>query len=214
MAAPDISGLLQAAPIVLNEMPQVISGLQIVFYIVLILGAGSIIMIGYRGYMHSLLKLLARIGLGFVALVAAIGISNSIPLFIDSGFFIMIQKLLLNPIIGIIISTPVLTICMYLISHNIFNIPGIKKQIEKLQSMLKHAEEVTIKEAKKLEPVRIVGIIILVVFLAFALINFQGFPSMSDELFSFIGLTPEDIQELNQYMENIEGFNGNTPDTT
>lgn len=208
MAVPDVSGLLQAAPMVLNEMPQIITGLQIAFYIVLILGSGSIIRKGYRGYMHPAVGLLARIGFGFVALITSLGISNLMPVFIENGFYILVQRLVINPIIGIVVSTIVLTMSLYLISHNVFNIPGIKKQIEKMQSMLKRAEELTAKGMKKLEPMRIVGIVVLVAFLILSLINFQGFPSMGDELFGFIGLTPDDIDEFNQYMEDMGVFTG------
>lgn len=208
MAIPDVSGLLHAAPIILNEMPQIITGLQIVFYIVLVLGFGSIIIKGYRGYMHPVVSFLARVGFGFVALVCALGIANIIPIFIENEFYVMIQQLLINPIVGIIVSTAVLTVSVYLISHNIFNVTGMKKEIEKLQVKLKHAEEVLAKGVKRVEPVRIVGVVVLVAFIIIALLNFQGFPSMSDKLFTFMGVTPEDIQELNQYIENIGGFNG------
>ena len=213
MAIPDLSGLLQTAPIILNEMPQIITGLQIVFYIVLILGFGSIIIKGYRGYMHPVVSFLARVGFGFVALVCALGIANIIPIFIENDFYVMIQQLLINPIVGVIVSTAVMTVSVYLISHNMFNVTGMKKGIEKLQAKLNHAEEVLAKGVKRVEPVRIVGAVVLVAFIVIALLNFQGFPSMSDELFAFMGVTPEDIQELSQYVDNIGGFNGDdTPE--
>ena len=213
MAVPDISGLLQTAPIILNEMPQIITGLQIVFYVVLILGFGSIIIKGYRGYMHPVVSFLARVGFGFVALICALGIAGYIPIFIQDDFYIMIQELLINPIAGVIVSTAVLTVSVYLISHNVFNVTGMKKEIENLQGRLKHAEEVLAKGVKKAEPVRIVGAVVLVAFIIIALLNFQGFPSMGDRLFSFMGITPEDIEELSQYIEGIGGLDGgDTPE--
>ncbi len=201
---PDLSQLVQIAPTMMKDLPQILFGLQVIFYIVLILIFGSIIIKGYRGYMHFAVRLLLRLGFGFIALVCGLGLSGLIPMFSDDVFYTLIQSILINPFIGIVISTAVLTISLYLISHNIFNIPGMKKQIAKLQEKLKKAEEVTSKAVKKrLEPIRIVGIVILVVFLGFSLINFQGFPSLGEELFSFIGITPEEIEELGKYLEGL-----------
>jgi len=205
MALPDISGLIDVAPTMLRDMPQILFGLQIILYIVLILIFGSIIMRGYRGYMHFAVKFLLKLGFGFIALICGLALSGLIPMFIEDAFYTMIQSILINPILGIIASSVILTVSLYLISHNIFNMPGIKKRIEKLQEKLKRAEEVTAKVGKKkLEPIRIVGIVILVVFLGFSLLNFQGFPSLGEELFSFIGISPEDIEELGKYMEGIQ----------
>lgn len=201
---PDISQLIQIAPTMMKDLPQILFGLQVILYIVLILVFGSIIIKGYRGYMHFAVRLLLRLGFGFIALVCGLGISGLIPMFSGDAFYTLIQSLLINPFIGIVISTAVLTISLCLISHNIFNIPGMKKQISKLQEKLKKAEEVTSKVVKKrLEPIRIVGIVVLVVFLVFSLINFQGFPSLGEELFSFIGITPEEVEELGKYMEDL-----------
>lgn len=204
MAIPDISQLIQIAPTMMRDLPQMLSGLQVIFYIVLILVFGSIIIKGYRGYMHFALRLLLRLGFGFVALVCGLGLSGIIPMFSADAFYTMIQSIIINPFIGIVISTAVLMVSLYLISHNIFNIPGIKKHIAKLQEKLKKAEEVTSKTVKrKLEPIRIVGIVILIVFLVFSLLNFQGFPSLSEDLFSFIGITPEEVEELGEYIEGM-----------
>ncbi len=211
MAIPDISGLLSIAPAMMRDLPQILNGMQIVFYIVLILGFGSIIVKGYRGYAHFAIRMLMRLGFGFVALVCGIGISGIIPAFSDNTFYMMIQSMIINPSLGIIISTIVLTISLYMISHNIFNVPGIRKQIEKLQNKLKKAEEIASRGINRLNPVRIGGIAILVIFLIVSLINFQGFPSMGDDLFSFIGLTPEDVEDLTGYMDDM-GLGGDAPE--
>ncbi|MFC2143869.1 hypothetical protein ACFLQO_00700 [Candidatus Aenigmatarchaeota archaeon] len=121
MAIPDISGLLSVAPAMMRDLPQILNGMQIVFYIVLILGFGSIIVKGYRGYAHFAIKMLMRLGFGFVALVCGIGISGIIPAFSNNAFYTIIQSMIINPFLGIIISTIVLTISLYMISHNASN---------------------------------------------------------------------------------------------
>jgi hypothetical protein len=204
MALPDISGLVGIVPTMLKDLPQILLGAQIVFYIVLILAFGSIIAKGYRGYMHFALRLLLRLGLGFVALVCGLALSGLIPMFTNDIFYSMVQSMFVNPTLGIIISTAVLTVSLYLMSHNIFNVPGMKKQIDKLQEKLKRAEEVAAKSGKKmLEPVRIAGIVILAVFLVFSFLNFQGFPSLGEDVFSFLGISPEDIEELSSYAQGF-----------
>lgn len=209
MALPDISGLLDIAPTMLKNLPQILGGLQIFYYIILILMFGSVIMKGYKGYMRFWMKFLLRLGFGFVALVTGIGISNLIPMFTNDMFYTFLQTMLINPVLGIIVSTAVITVSLFMISHNVFNIPGIHKQIKKLEEKLKKAEDIAEKAGsagiKKLEPIRIVGIIVLVAFLIVSLLNFQGFPSFGDDLFSFIGITPEDIDELGQYIDKIPG---------
>ena len=213
MAIPDISGLLSVAPAMMRDLPQILNGMQIIFYVVLILGFGSIIVKGYRGHAHFAIKMLMRLGFGFVALVCGIGISGIIPAFSNNTFYTIIQSMIINPFLGIIISTIVLTVSLYMISHNIFNVPGIKKQIEKLQNKLKKAEEIASKGISKLTPVRIGGIVILIIFLIISLINFHGFPSMGDDLFSLIGLTPEDVEDLSGYMDDIGlGGGGDAPE--
>ena len=119
--------------------------------------------------------------------------------------------MIINPFLGMVISAAVLIISVYLISHNIFNVPGIKKQIEKLQNKLKTAEEILSRPVKKLDPIRIAGAVILIALLIISLLNFQGFPSLGDDMFKFIGLTPDDVQDLSDYMQGL-GIGGDTPE--
>ena len=206
MALPDISGLIEFAPAMLRDLPQILFGLQVIFYIVMILFFGSIILKGYRGYAHFAVSFLLRLGFGFIALVCGLGLSTLIPPFSNDAFYSLIQSVLINPFIGMIISTAVLTISLYLISHNMFNISGIRKQIDRLQERLKKAEDTSAKAGgKRLEPLRIAGLVILVVLIAFSLMNFQGFRPFGDDLFSYMGITPEEIEELGRYLKGIGG---------
>lgn len=208
---PDISGLLSVAPTMMRDLPQILFGLQVILYIVLILVFGSIILKGYRGYAHFAIRFLMRLGFGFVALVCGTAISGIIPMFSNESMYNLIQVMVVNPFLGMVISAAVLTISVYLISHNIFNVPGIKKQIEKLQNKLKKAEGILSRPVKKLDPIRIAGAAILVVFLIISLLSFQGFPSLGDDMFKFIGLTPDDVQDLSDYMQGL-GIGGDMPE--
>jgi hypothetical protein len=195
----------------MRDLPQILFGLQVILYIVLILVFGSIIVKGYRGYAHFAIKLLMRLGFGFVALVCGIAISGIIPMFSNESMYNLIQVMIINPFLGMVVSAFVLTVSIYLISHNIFNVPGIKKQIEKLQNKLKKAEEILSKPVKKLDPIRIAGVVILIVFLIISLLNFHGFPSLGDDMFKFIGLTPDDVKDLSDYMQGL-GIGGDVPE--
>jgi hypothetical protein len=213
MAMTDLSGILSIAPTVLRDLPNMLFTMQIVYYVVLVLIFGSIVMKGYRGYLHFALRILFKLGFGFVALVCGLAMSEIIPAFSDNPFYSMVQLILINPILGLVISSVVLAFSVYLISHNIFNIPGMKGQIEKLQKKLKRAEETTSKTGgKKLDPVRIAGIVVLIAFLAFCMINFHGFPSVGDRLFSSLGISPEDVDRISRQMGIIGGMSEDVPE--
>lgn len=201
MALPDISNLLVFMPELLRELPFIIQAVEIITYIFLILLFGSIIVKGYRGYMHSAARFLLRIGTGSVSLISGISLSGFLPFFNTS-----IYKILhIDMIIGGLIAVAVLTFCIYLISHHIFNIEGIRKQIRRLQDKLRLAEEIRSRGRAGLDPFRVAGIVILAIFLIFSFGTFRGFPDILSEM----GLSKEDLNKLADEIEIVsEQFSG------
>jgi len=195
MAIEDFAGLLETAPEILRQLPMIIQTLQIIGYFFVLLFFGSIIVKGYTGYIHPAARFLFRVGLGFVALLSGIGISEILPFF-NTGIYKLFQ---VDVFVGGIIATAVLTLVVYMISHNVFNVEGIKKQIEKLQNKIKKSEELKGKGTKLTDPVRIGGIIIACIFVTFAMINFRGFP----DVFSDLGLSQERFNELASQIESV-----------
>jgi len=74
--------------------------------------------------------------------------------------------------------------------------------------------EVLIKKAKKIprarlgwkDPVKFVGIGIILIVVVVGIMGFRGFPVISDNFVNFVGLTPEEISELG------EALDANTPE--
>jgi hypothetical protein len=174
--------------------------LQIVLYIFFILFYGSIIIKGFRGYLPWHMKLLARIGFGFISLICTIALSPILPMSV-AGIYKIIQ---LDFLVASIISAAVLTLSLFLASHKIYNTRGMEKSIEKLKSRLEKAKSIEKEMAGKnlvqklMQPLRLVGIIALAAFIIFSLANFRGFPDMSENVMSGVYETAMDIQGSNQ----------------
>ena len=184
-------------------MPDIMFWSQIVFYIFLIFFFGSIVLKGYKGYLHGVIHLLLRIGTGFACLVAGIGLSSLLP-FGDNLIFKMLQ---VDIIIGGLVASIVLLVCLYIITFKFSRTLVVKKKIEKLQERLSKTKDRP-PSKRKVDPFIVVGVIIIILFLGLSLVNFRGFPSMSDELFSALGITPEEFSQMGSLLGSMEGTGG------
>lgn len=192
MAIEQILPFLGIVPDLLRQLPLLVFILQTVGYLFLAMFFGSIAIKGYRGYANVFLKYGIRLGLGFIALIGGISFSNLLPFFTDSFF----KTFQIDLIIYGFISSFIVLLTVYMITFNIFNIEGIRRQIENLQRKLEKTKDI---RGKKLAPISVVGIIILVVFIAFSLFFFRGFPNVLDEL----GLNAEELESMAQQIENL-----------
>ena len=170
MALTDITGLLANAS-------QILGIVQIVAYVFLSLFFGAIVMMGYRGYVPWWASYPLRLGLGFVCLVCGIGVSAFIPVPSPLDMF------QLDVMIGGIISSIVLLVAINVLSYRMpWLLGGFENRVQ-------HYEE-KVSDLKKggplkwVTPMRIVGIVIFLGFLIFALVNFQGFPSFESDILS------------------------------
>ena len=181
-------------------MTAIFQPLQIILYILFILFYGSIIIKAFRGYLPWHMKLLARIGFGFVSLICSIALAPLLPINV-AGIYKIIQ---LDFMVASIISAAVLTISVFLASHKIYNIRGMEKSLEKLKSGLEKAKSIEKEMGNKTlvqkltQPLRLVGIIALAAFIIFSLASFRGFPDMSEKVMSGVYETAMDIQGSNQ----------------
>jgi uncharacterized membrane protein len=152
------------------------------------------------------MKLIGRLGFGFIALICAVALAPLIPLESTGIYKIIFTLMQLNLWIAGIISTIVLTLSLFLISNKIYNIRGMEKTMEKLKARLEKAKDAMKEMSGKsliqnlLQPVRLAGIIIFAVFIAFTLINFRGFPNPTENVLSAIGLNQSDIDKLVGYI--------------
>jgi uncharacterized membrane protein len=213
----DFSSMLAFAPELLKGMPVIFQAVQAVAYVFFILFFGSIIIRDFRGYLPWYMKLLARIGFGFIALICSVALAPLIPISgtgIFNLIFILVQ---LNLWIAGIISTVVLTLSLFLISNKIYNMRGMERAMEKLKLRMEKAKSVEKEMAGKsivqriLQPLTLAGIVIFAGFIVIALVNFRGFPNPTDNVLSAIGLNQSDLDKLSGLIESVSPGQNQTP---
>jgi len=200
MALEELLPFLDFVPEFLRELPTILFWLQILGYILLIMFFGSISVKGFRGYANYFIKLGSRFGLGLLALITGYALSNVLPIF-QEGFFSMLQA---DVFIFGLISAIILYFAVFMITFNIMNAEGIAVQIKKLQEKLKKAAEI---KGKKIAPISIIGMVVLIALIVISVLFFRGFPSMIEE----IGLTEDDLNTLADEIDAISG-QGDLPD--
>lgn len=171
--------------------PEIMLLANIVIYIALILFFGSIAILGYKGYLSGLMHFLLRMGSGFICTVTGIGIAPFLPIVNEPIW----RMSLMDVVIGGIISSIVLLISFYIITLRFSRSTIINKKIEVLKERLAKTRERP-PSPRKLDPFKITGAVIFLAFLAISLMNFTGFPTMNDRIFSQLGITPEQLSQL------------------
>ena len=179
-----------AMPQFMQMLPEVFLAVQVIVYLGLVTFYGQISMLGYRGYAGFFLKLLLRLATGLLALVGGYAISAFIP---TPGFLKVLQA---DVFLGGLAYSFLLLAGVYLATHNMFNVAGIKKRMESLEKMLQKADalsKVTRKERLR-DPYKVAGIILVGLSIILAAFYFQGFPDMYSDFLKGFGLTKSDIQ--------------------
>ena len=185
----------------IKNLPFILQATQIVTYIFLVLFFGSIAVTGCRGMIPFWKNLLFRVVFGFLSLVCGISLAGFVP--ISQGLLRLFQMPML---IAGLISSVVFAAGLYAIHLRIPKSEIIKARIKKLEEKLGKIGEKEPQKQKPLQPVTVAGTLMIVVLLLFALINFRGFPSYSDEIYSFFGFSPEDMQSIGGALGGFEGF--------
>lgn len=200
MAIEDLLPVLEIVPDLLRNLPTIIFVLQVVAYFFMIMFFGSIAIRGYRGYANFFIRIGVRFGLGAVALIGGIALSNVFP--IMDGFLKAFQ---LDMIVFGLIASIILFFIVYMITFNIINIEGARRKIEQLQKMISKAQSV--KGSKKLAPISIAGIVILAGFIGFSLFFFGGFPNILQDF----GLDPDNLNDIANEIDALRGGGANLP---
>lgn len=199
----DISSLGEMAGL-LQNLPEIMFWAQIAIYIFLIFFFGSIAMKGYKGYLQGKLHLLLRIGSGFVCLVTGIGLSSFLP-FVSENMILKISQI--DLIIGGAISSIVLLVSLYIITLRFPRSAVIKKNIEALEKKLAKTKDRP-PSPRKIDPFMIIGAVIIIVFLIISLMNFRGFPNMTEDMLSQLGITPEELSQMGDLLGGTGGSGG------
>jgi hypothetical protein len=187
---------------IFTNLPEFLGIVQIIIYVAFVLFFGSIIMLGFRAYIHWILRILIRLGVGVVALIAALALAPLLPLAAIFGptlapFLPVFQA---DVLIGGIVSAIIIGICLYMITFELIDAKKIQRQIESLRKKLDKARRR--KPSQQVRLVRVGGIILIVVFLIFSLVNFRGFPDPMALIAAAVGIEPDEFSDL------LSGFSG------
>jgi len=150
-----------------------------------------------------------RIVMGLLARVGGISMKAYFPQ-LSQGLYSLLNADLL---VGAFVSSIVLAVGLFLISYRLINVEALKGKIARMQKLIEKARHTPPEKLGIKDPVKIIGIIIIVGFLVFSLIGFQGFPRTSDRILSSMGLSLDDLDRMQQQLNSIEGLNEPLPES-
>jgi hypothetical protein len=185
---------------IFQMLPVILSSIQILIYIVAILFFGSIAVWGYRGFLTRMKRLLLRLVLGAICVVTGVAIAPLVGL--GNPLFKLLQ---LDSFVGMFISSIVLLVALKLMTLSVPYSTVLKERIKRLQEKLEKRKD---KDAKAPEdrlrhPATVAGLVLLIGFLGFSLLNFHGFPDMKQSIFSTLGISESDMNKINDALNQF-----------
>jgi len=195
-------------PMIFEQLQVIILLSDIMFYVVGILFFGSIARKGFRGYLNFTFSFGLRVVTGLISMVGGIALRVYFPQ-LSAGIFQIFNADILA---GALVSSIILLIGLYLISFRLFNLNALEKLKDKIEERIKKAKKMKkIKRGPK-DPVKIIGIAIIIGLVAFSLINLKELPLASDGFLSFIGMSREEFTGLSEQFENLKDMEGPLPE--
>ena len=180
---------LDNVPQLLQQLPELFLISDIAFYLSGILFFGSIVMIGWRGHMKFLPHFGLRLLMGGVSMIGGVSLRGFFP---SEG---ILQLLLIDVLAGSLVTSIILGLGLFMISYSLINVNTLLKQINDMQVLIKKAKSFRTRLGWK-DPVKFVGIAIILIVVVVGIMGFRGFPVISDNFVNFVGLTPEEISDL------------------
>jgi len=199
---------LQNMPMILKQLPEFFFLSDVLFYVFGALFFGSIAMRGFRGHMHFAPHFAMRVVMGIASIVGGVALQGFFPS-LNQGIY---QLFRVDLLAGALVSSIIFAVGLYLISFRMINVNSLKKLIRKLQERIEKSKKIPSKRLGWKDPLKIAGVLVVAGFLVFSLINFSGFPRISDSFLSFVGLSQEDLTELSKQLEGFGGLEGEVPE--
>lgn len=175
-----------------SNLPSILNTVQWVTYVFLVLFLGSVAIVGFRIYTTFGRRMLLRIVFGIFSLVSGIALRSFMPL----PDFFLIKMLQLDMLFAGFVLSIVFAVSLFLLSRSMSAEKTLKRQIEKLGEMLKKEKSRKMPGNPAKSPYFFAGMLIIVVVLGFAAINFRGMPSMMDNILSSLGISQSDFDSL------------------
>lgn len=205
MADPAFIGNLSG---IAEGLPMLILLSDIAFYVFGILFFGSIALKGYRGFLEMLPSLGLRIVMGLISMVGGIGLRGYFPQLAE-GLLVVFNADILA---GALLASIILGVGLYLISFRLTNIHRLEEKIHKMQERIKKAKHLSPKQRGMKDPIKIVGVVLIVGFVAFSLIGFHELPRASDGFLSFMGLSRDDFDSLTDQISGLQDLEEGLPE--
>lgn len=198
---------IQNLPVILKQLPELLFLTDIIFYVFGVLFFGSLAMKGFRGSLHFASHFGLRVVMGIISMMGGLALRGLFP-FLNEGIYQLFQADLLA---GTLVTSIILGVGLYLVSFRLINVTALQKRIEKIQARIQKGKSIPPEQRGWRDPVKLVGIVIIVAILGISLITFRGFPLASQNFLSFLGLTEEDLQNLSKQFEELEKLEGELP---
>jgi hypothetical protein len=171
-----------------------------VFYVVFLLFFGSIAVKGYRAYVSPWIKLGIRIAFGFLSLIGGLALADFFP-YLKGGIYELMQADVI--VMGVIISA-LFGVSLYLVSCRIPKAIILKQKLMKLEEELKKVKDEPSPVPKRFDSFKIAGIALIVIIIIVSFVNFRGFPDPGEGLYSFLGITEEEFNDILNRIQDIQ----------
>ncbi|MBI4020606.1 MAG: hypothetical protein HY369_00015 [Candidatus Aenigmarchaeota archaeon] len=189
------------APAIISQLLDNLYVFDVVFYVFSVLFFGSIAVRGFRGVLGWLPHLGLRIVMGVVSILGGLAMSGFFPS-LGQGVYLLFNA---DILVGSLITSVLLAIGLYLFSHHLINVKALEDRIAKLEKRKNQAKHLPPEKLTMRDPVKIAGLAVIVVVVAFSLIGFSGFPSISGRLFTSFGISQEELSDLSSTLETFTG---------
>jgi len=193
------STLFENAPLLFEQLPQILLLADIAFYGFGALFFGSLAMKGFRGDAPFLVHFSIRVSLGLLSMMGGIALRGFF-VFARQGIFPLFT---IDIVLGSLASAMLLGIGLFLLSFRLVNVSLLKKQIAHIEKRIHDAKKVPKEKRGMRDPLKIAGVAVIGAVMIFSIATFGGFIRPSDEFYSFVGLEPEDFSAISEQLKNI-----------
>ena len=191
------SGAISIAAVANRLLPTLLPVVQNIAYIFLSLGLfGWVATLGLRTRLPRSQRALLRAASGFFSLFVGISLSQYITFSSNPYTEAVLEIMQFHVIAGGLLASVVTGIAIFLISLNLFSIPGLEAEIEKLRRKLDSARSMQKNGSAFKRPSMIAGLSILIIMMLLALPGLGSVPDISssmDNAFVEMGMSRQEI---------------------
>lgn len=202
------STLLANAQTLLQQLPTIIILTDIMFYVFGALFFGSIAIKGFKGFLRFPFSFGFRMVMGLLSLIGGIGLRHLFPDF-SSGIF---QVFNADILIGSFLASIILLIGLHLLTFRFYRLDNLNNEKKMIEERIKKAKKIDPKKRGMRDPLKIIGLVLIIGLMVFSLINLRSLPRPSDSFLSYVGLDREELKGLGNQLGQISDLEGEVAD--